>query len=92
MKAKDLIRVLQALAPESSVSFALGNNNEYREKCAKAELVSGGCLEYLSVDSVEFHDDDGELWCDIILRQNNLYDLDDTAHRFDEKYQRIKKS
>ena len=40
----------------------------------------------------EFHDDDDELWCDIILRQNNLYDLDDTAHRFDEKFQRIKKS
>lgn len=92
MKAKDLIRVLQVLDPESGVSLSLGNNNEYREKCAKAELVSGSCLEYLSVESVEFHDDDGELWCDIILRQNNLCELDDTAHRFDEKYLRIKKS
>lgn len=92
MKAKDLIRVLQALDPESGVSMSLGNNNEYREKCAKAELVSGGCLECLSVDSVEFHNDYDELWCDIVLRQNNLCYLDDTAKRFDEKYQRIKKS
>ena len=91
-KAKNLIRVLQALDPESGVSLSLGDNNEYREKCAKAELFSGGCLSNLSVDSVEFHDDDGELWCDIILRQNNLCDLDDTAQRFDEKFQRIKKS
>ena len=92
MKAKNLIRVLQTLDPESGVSLSLGNNNEYREKCAKAELFSGGCLSNLSVDSVEFHDDDGELWCDIIVLQNNLYDLEDTAKRFDEKFQRIKKS
>ena len=92
MKAKDLIRVLQVLDPESGVSLSLGNNDEYREKCAKAELFSGGCLSNLSVDFVEFHDDDGELWCDIIVCENNLYDLDDTAKRFDEKYQRIKKS
>ena len=92
MKAKDLIRVLQVLDPESGVSLSLGNNNEYREKCAKAELFSGGCLSNLSVDFVEFHDDDDELWCDIIVCENNLYDLDDTAKRFDEKYQKIKKS
>lgn len=92
MKAKNLIRVLQTLDPESGISLSLGNNNEYREKCAKAELFSGGCLSNLSVDSVEFHDDDGELWCDIIVCENNLYDLDDTAQRFDEKFQRIKKS
>lgn len=92
MKAKDLIRVLQALDPESGVSMSLGNNNEYREKCAKAELVSGDCLRFLDVDTVEFHNDHDELWCDLILRQNNLCYLDDTAHRFDEKYQIIKKS
>jgi hypothetical protein len=92
MKAKDLIRVLQALDPESGVSMSLGNNNEYREKCAKAELVSGGCLEYLSVDTVKFYNEYDELWCDIILRQNNICELDETAKRFDEKFQRIKKS
>lgn len=91
MKAKDLIRVLQALDPESGVSLSLGNNNEYREKCAKAELVSSGCLECLSVDTVVFHNDYDELWCDLILRQNNICYLDDTAQRFDEKFQRIKK-
>ena len=92
MKAKNLIRVLQALDPESGVSLSLGNNNEYREKCAKAELVSGSCLAFLAVDTVELHNDDDELWCDIVLRQNNLCELDDTAKRFDEKFQRIKKS
>ena len=92
MKAKDLIRVLQVLDPESGVSLSLGNNNEYREKCAKAELVSGDCLAFLAVDTVEFHDDDGELWCDLVLRQNNLYELDYAVKRFDEKFQRIKKS
>lgn len=92
MKAKDLIRVLQALDPESSVSMSLGNNNEYREKCAKAELVSGGCLSYLSVDTVKFYNEYDELWCDIILRQNNICELDETTKRFDETFQRIKKS
>ena len=85
MKAKDLIRVLQVLDPESSVTFSLGNDQEYRDKCAKAELVVGDCLGFLAIDNVVFHDDDG-LWCDIVLFQDNLGYLDDEAKKFDEQY------
>ena len=94
MKAKDLIKVLQAVNPESDVTLSLGNvNDKYREQCAKAELVSGECLDFLVVDAAVIRDDGSDnLWCDIIVRQDNIFNLGAEADRFDEKYHEIIKS
>lgn len=90
MKAKDLIKVLQAVNPESDVTLSLGKNDEYRAQCAKAELADDGCLGYLSVDSAVIRDDGtGALWCDIILQQDDVCDLEAAEERFNEKYEAI---
>ena len=89
MKAKDLIKVLQALDPESSISFSLGHDDDYRETCAKAELTEGECLGYLAVDTIEFHNDDESMWCDIVLQQDNLCYLEEAAEQFDKQYQKV---
>ena len=88
MKAKDLVRVLQGLDPESHVTLSLGRNDEYRKKCAKAELATGDCLGFLDVDKIEIHPEDGgeEMWADIVLEQNNLGYLEEEAEKFDEMY------
>ena len=88
MKAKDLIRVLQGLDPESHVTLSLGRDDEYRKKCAKAELATGDCLGFLAVDKIEIHPDEGgkDMWADIVLEQNNLGYLEEEAEKFDKMY------
>lgn len=88
MKVKKLIRILQALDPESFVTLSLGRDDEYRKKCAKAELITGDCLEYLDIDRVEIYTDAKEEICaDIIVKQNNLIYFEEEASKFDKKYQ-----
>jgi hypothetical protein len=86
MKVKDLIKVLQALDPETGVTLSLGRTQEYRDTCAKAELTCGDCLGYLAVDRIEIYPDDGEMWADIVLQQNNLGYLEEEAEKFDKMY------
>lgn len=88
MKAKDLIRVLQGLDPESTISLSLGRDGEYRDKCAKAELAVGGCLDFLDFDRIEIYPNGGgdEMYADIVLKQNNLCYLDEEAAKFDKMY------
>ena len=88
MKAKDLIRVLQGLDPESTITLSLGRDDEYREKCAKAELAEGECLGFLAVDKIEVYPENGgeDMWADIVLEQNNLGLLDEEAAKFDKMY------
>lgn len=88
MKAKDLIRVLQGLDPESHVTLSLGRDDEYRKKCAKAELATGDCLGFLAVDKIEIHPDEGgkDMWADIVLEQNNLGYFEEEAEKFDKMY------
>lgn len=88
MKAKDLIRVLQGLDPESHVSLSLGRNDEYRKKCAKAELATGDCLGFLAVDKIEIYPEEGgkDMWADIVLEQKNLGYLEEEAEKFDKMY------
>ena len=90
MKVGDLIKVLQGLNPESSFTLSLGRDDEYRTKCAKAELTCGDCLGYLAVDRIEIYPDEGgsEMWADIVLEQSNLGYLDEEADKFDEQYQK----
>lgn len=90
MKAKELIKVLGSVDPESEVALGIGRygNEEYREQCAKVQLVHGECLDFLTIDCVVVHkgDGDNEPWADIILQQNNFSDLSDAAKDFDKKY------
>ena len=88
MKAKDLIKVLQSVDPESEVTMTLGRSEEYRDACAKAELVCGECLGSLSIDKVEVHSGKGstEVLADIVLEQYNLPYLEDEAGKFDMMY------
>lgn len=92
MKAKDLIRVLQGLDPESHVTLSIGRDDEYRKKCAKAELATGDCLGFLAVDKIEIHPDEGgkDMWADIVLEQNNLGYLEEEAEKFDKMYSKNK--
>ena len=86
MKAKDLVRILQGLAPDTEVVFEVGRDAEYRKQCAKAELASGDCLTCFDVGKVEIfvagEEDDGEL-CNIILDQCNFLDLNAAAKEYD---------
>lgn len=86
MEAKDLIRILQGLKPDTNVIFGVGRYPEYGKQCAKAELASGDCLEYLVADQVEIYldEENGEL-CKIILAQGNYMDLDAVAKEYDEQ-------
>lgn len=87
MKAKDLIRILQGLEPDTNVIFGVGRYPEYRQLCAKAELAAGDCLEYLVADKVEIYVEDGEdeEMCKIILAQGNYTDLASAAEEYDEQ-------
>ena len=91
MKAKELIKVLGAVDPESEVGLQIGGygdaGEEYRGMCAKVQIEGGECLDYLSIDYAIIHDDD-ETWVNLVLRQHNYKDCDmtDIANRFDEKH------
>lgn len=91
MKAKELIKVLEAVNPESEVGLQIGGydnaGEEYRDMCAKVQIESGECLDYLRIDYAIIHDDD-DVWVNLVLRQNNYNDSDmpDIAKKFDEKY------
>ena len=90
MKARELFKILNVVDPESEVIVSVGKNDEYRELCAKAELVTGECLGLLTVESVEILGAEGgsEMFATLILRQNNVDDLLDTAGKFDKKFKK----
>lgn len=74
MKVKELIKILQAVNPDTTVSFQVGgcNDDEYRTMCAKAELASGHCISDLKVLYVEIreeeHEDEITTWPNICLQ------------------------
>ena len=92
MKAKDLIKILNSVNPESEVGLSLGSDEayEYRKMCAKAELLSSACLDFLIIDHVVIHDtkETYGLWADIILKQDNIIDLSDFTEKFDDVYKK----
>ena len=93
MKAKDLIRILKSVSPEQEVMFSLGRTFEYREACAKAELVNSSTLYYLTIDLVEIHEekDEEDIWIDIVLKQENYpHDLLlDEVETFNKTFKKI---
>lgn len=91
MNAKNLIRVLQGLDPDCNISLSLGRDDDYRNKCAKAELTIGDCLGYLDVDKIEIYNaEDNGMWVDIVLKQDGIIHLEDEAAKFDEMYSECK--
>lgn len=92
MKAGQLISILQAVNPESEVCLQLGSNEKYRKMCAKAELLEGEMLLFLSVDKVEIGNDGSNLCLDIVLKQENYYQdtLEEVVAEFDKKYPEFK--
>lgn len=86
MKAKDLIKILQAVDPDSKVTMMLGDvhDDEYRIMCSKVQLASGECLDFLAVKSVCIYEDSGT-YADIVLKQDNYSDenLERIANDFD---------
>lgn len=93
MNASNLIKILQGLDPECVVNFSLGDNDEYREKCAKVQLTNGECLDYLGIKDVVIGEApyDNSIWVDIHLEQWNYEDkkLDEWAEKFDEEYKKV---
>ena len=95
MTNKELIGILQVLPPEGVPFFSLGRcgdlGNEYRSLCAKAELISGECLDYLGINEVEIIDEsDGSgIWANIHLEQTNLHNLESFREKFDEQYKKV---
>jgi len=90
MKAKDLMKILNSVNPDSEVGLSLGADGEYeyRKACAKAELVSSECLCYLAIDKVVINDtkEDYGLWADIVLKQDNITDMESYVKDFDKLY------
>ena len=88
MKAKELIKILQAADPEEIVRFRLSKDDEYRERCAKAEIVTGEVLGYLTAESVEICDFGEGLYTCVTLKQDNLKEcsLDFYVDEFDKNY------
>lgn len=95
MKVGLLLKILQGLDPETNVRFTIGNDStegeEYRLKCAKAQIQSGACLDWLDVNWVQIekpYEDEDELLARVILRQDDysIDGLDNAAERFDKRY------
>lgn len=93
MKAKDLIKILEA-APEAEVDLQIGGyrEEEYRETCAKLELLDGECLNFLDVDYAIVHPDkykEGTVaFISLVLRQTNYSNLEAAAEEFDNMFQK----
>jgi len=93
MKVKELIKVLQALDQETLVNFQIGSDQEYRNMCAKAELVSGDAFDGFTVKVVEIYDnseddeDDGLLATIVLTHYRSGY-LFNRAEHFDKIYKK----
>ena len=99
MKAKDLIKILQSVHPESDVFFSIGKfeEEEKRDIIAKSQLVSGNdpltCLEVVKAEIVSRDpiDDEDTYGADLIL-DTFVYPspqgLWDDAEDFDKLYKK----
>ena len=90
---KDLIKVLQSVDPESELFLEVGYDKEYREKCAKAELAEGECLNYFYINQINIREKYRDLrltpYATAILYQTKV-DLAEKVKVFDEMYSKNK--
>ena len=95
MKVKNLIKLLELCDPEDDVLVNLGADGdaEYRRNCAKVELASGECLNYMKInDAIIYRDEDSEeeTLCIIINAEQSNYPkeaFENAIKEFEEKYQ-----
>ena len=95
MKVKNLIKLLELCDPEQGVLVNLGaeGDAEYRRDCAKVELASGECLNYMKIEDAVIYkenEDDHEILCLIINAEQANYPkeaFEKALKKFDEKYQ-----
>ena len=91
MKAKELIKILEAVDPESEIGLQLGGygREEYRNMCAKVQIEGGELLDFLRIDYAIIHNDD-DVWVNLVLRQDNYNEsgMSEIAKKFDEKYKK----
>lgn len=92
MTAGQMIKILQAVEPETSVCFTIGERYtnggaEYRKDCAKVQLEGYNCLGFLEARRADiFHgQSDDPLQIDFILEQFNYSDkeIDDIVKEYD---------
>lgn len=90
MRVKYLIQLLESLSPEVNVTFKVGYNDEYRQKCAKAEIIEMECLSYLDVDSLSIfpREENGNPECAYLILEEFNYEknLNKIAAEFDATY------
>jgi len=90
MKAKHLIKILEAVDPESDVNLQIGSDNDqsYRDLCAMAELADGDCLSYLEISEARILEGEDEIQVVFTLGQYNYRNLANAAATFGKMYKR----
>lgn len=90
MKARQLIKILEAVDPESEVSLQIGSDKDqtYRDLCAMAELTDGECLSFLKISEAKIYEDDEKTCVSLTLQQWNYSDLESAAADFGETYKK----
>lgn len=94
MRVKNLIDLLNNLHPNVNITFRLGNDDEYRQKCAKVEIIDNECLAYLDVESLIVYPGDasGNPECAFLELKEWNYEknLDKVAAEFDATYVKMR--
>ena len=95
MKAKNLIKILMSVDPESDVWLSVGTWFEDKEanRCAKMQLMRGDCLDLLQVEEAkifkdEMDESDEKYNVQLILEQKNWPEKDmiEAVQEFDRLY------
>lgn len=89
MKAKDLIKALQCVGPDSIVTFTLGVNDYYREVAAKAELLGYNSLFNLLAMFADVQIRESGETIDITLRCVDEAEQTDVENEFNKMYKEI---
>jgi len=93
MKIGQLVKILQAADPDKEVFLQLGEDDRYRDQCAKVEIAQGECLGFLRLDRVKiWQEPKGETYFDLILKQDNWPEetFAEVNKEFDEKHPEYK--
>lgn len=92
MRVKNLVDLLRNLDPNVNVTFQVGNDDEYRQKCAKVEIIDCECLAYLDVKSLSVFpgDESGNPECAFLVLEEFNYEsnLKKVAAEFDATYKK----
>ena len=94
MRVKNLVDLLRNLDPNVNLTFKVGNDDEYRQQCAKVEIIDCECLAYLDVESLSVFPGDasGNPECAFLILKEWNYEtsLNKVAAEFDATYEKRK--